>query len=110
MPRVVASLIPRGMIRPAGEGPQAAASVVGYTATGMIPALLAPPWVTLLLLAPPADAPGPWAVDPTPVRSFRSFDGQGSRLPQATIMAMLQDDAGTLWIATLDGAATFDGR
>ena len=85
-------------------------SALGYTAPDMLPVASPAAWVPwLLLLAPGTPAPS-WPLDPTPVRSFRSFDGQGSRLPQATVMALLQDERGVLWIATLDGAATFDGR
>jgi diguanylate cyclase (GGDEF)-like protein len=47
----------------------------------------------------------------TPVRSFRSFDKRTARgLPQSTPLALLQEDSGLLWIATLDGVATFDGN
>src|SRR5262245_24982839 len=50
------------------------------------------------------------AEDVTPAREFRSFDRSSSRgLPQSTPMAMAQDEEGVLWIATLDGLATFDG-
>lgn len=47
---------------------------------------------------------------PTPVRAFRSFQRRTDRgLPQSTVMSLAQDDRGVLWIATLDGVATFDG-
>ena len=73
-------------------------------------AVAAAAWVPWLLALSPPPPHLAWAIDPTPVRAFRSFDGQGSRLPQATIMALLEEERGVLWIATLDGAATFDGR
>lgn len=45
-----------------------------------------------------------------PLRAFRSFDRRNSaELPQSTIVALLQDERGLLWIGTLDGLATFDG-
>ena len=43
------------------------------------------------------------------VRSFRSFDRRTTGLPQSTPLALLQEESGLLWIATLDGVATFDG-
>ncbi|MGH9442688.1 MAG: diguanylate cyclase [Thermoanaerobaculia bacterium] len=47
----------------------------------------------------------------TPVRSFRAFDKKSSNgLPQSTPLDLWQDDSGLLWIATLDGVATFDGN
>lgn len=47
---------------------------------------------------------------PTPVRAFRFFDAQRAPgLPQSTVMDLIQDDAGLLWIATLDGLGVFDG-
>jgi diguanylate cyclase (GGDEF)-like protein len=47
----------------------------------------------------------------TSVRAFRSFTKQTSTgLPQSTPLALLQEDSGLLWIATLDGLATFDGN
>ncbi len=46
----------------------------------------------------------------TPVRSFRSFDKRTwNGLPQSTPLDLWQDESGLLWIATLDGLATFDG-
>ena len=46
----------------------------------------------------------------TPVRAFRLFDAQRAPgLPQSTVMALYQCDAGRLWIATLDGLGIFDG-
>jgi diguanylate cyclase (GGDEF)-like protein len=46
----------------------------------------------------------------TPVRAFRSFDKRtAAGLPQSTPTSLLQDERGILWIATLDGLATFDG-
>ncbi len=45
------------------------------------------------------------------VRSFRSFDKRSAAgLPQSSPLALLQEDSGLLWIATLDGVATFDGN
>ncbi len=50
------------------------------------------------------------ATEATPVRAFRSFDRRTARrLPQSTVMGLAQDTDGVLWIATLDGVATFDG-
>jgi signal transduction histidine kinase/DNA-binding response OmpR family regulator/ligand-binding sensor domain-containing protein/HPt (histidine-containing phosphotransfer) domain-containing protein len=50
-------------------------------------------------------------VDPTPLRSFRSFDTQGpGGLPQLSVRQLLQDSEGRLWIGTLAGLATFGGR
>jgi signal transduction histidine kinase/DNA-binding response OmpR family regulator/ligand-binding sensor domain-containing protein len=46
-----------------------------------------------------------------PTRSFRVFGKATWRgLPQSSVMAMAQDVDGVLWIGTLDGAASFDGR
>ena len=45
-----------------------------------------------------------------PVRSFRSFDRKAANgLPQSTPLDLWQDESGLLWIATLDGIATYDG-
>jgi signal transduction histidine kinase/CheY-like chemotaxis protein/ligand-binding sensor domain-containing protein len=47
----------------------------------------------------------------TPVRSFRTFSKANWRgLPQSSVMALAQDADGVLWIGTLDGVASFDGR
>jgi signal transduction histidine kinase/CheY-like chemotaxis protein/ligand-binding sensor domain-containing protein len=47
----------------------------------------------------------------TPTRAFRTFSKQTSRgLPQSSVVALAQDRDGLMWIGTLDGAATFDGR
>lgn len=46
-----------------------------------------------------------------PVVPLRSFDrSEQTPLPQSTIMGLLQDRRGVLWIATLDGVASFDGK
>ena len=45
-----------------------------------------------------------------PVRAFRTFDKRSAPgLPQSTPIALFQEESGLLWIATLDGLATFDG-
>jgi signal transduction histidine kinase/CheY-like chemotaxis protein/ligand-binding sensor domain-containing protein len=47
----------------------------------------------------------------TPARAFRTFNKATYRgLPQSSIMALAQDREGVLWIGTLDGTATFDGK
>jgi signal transduction histidine kinase/CheY-like chemotaxis protein/ligand-binding sensor domain-containing protein len=47
----------------------------------------------------------------TPTRAFRTFNRTTSRgLPQGSVVALAQDVDGLLWLGTLDGAATFDGR
>ncbi len=47
----------------------------------------------------------------TPTRAFRIFSKTTDRgLPQSSIVALAQDNDGLMWIGTLDGAATFDGR
>ncbi len=47
----------------------------------------------------------------TPTRAFRTFSKTTDRgLPQSSIVALAQDNDGLMWIGTLDGAATFDGR
>jgi signal transduction histidine kinase/CheY-like chemotaxis protein/ligand-binding sensor domain-containing protein len=47
----------------------------------------------------------------TPTRAFRIFSKTTDRgLPQSSIVALAQDADGLMWIGTLDGAATFDGR
>ena len=46
-----------------------------------------------------------------PTRAFRTFSKSSWRgLPQSSVMALAQSSDGVLWIGTLDGAATFDGR
>jgi diguanylate cyclase (GGDEF)-like protein len=48
--------------------------------------------------------------EPTPVRSFRSFDiTSHPALPGPAIWKLLQDDRGLLWVAGHTGIATFDG-
>ena len=65
-----------------------------------------------LALAPAAAAAvAPRVVDWTPTRAFRIFSKASNRgLPQSSVMALAQDEEGLLWIGTLDGTATFDGR
>ncbi|HEX3580797.1 MAG TPA: response regulator [Thermoanaerobaculia bacterium] len=47
----------------------------------------------------------------TPTRAFRIFSKTTDRgLPQSSIVALAQDNDALMWIGTLDGAATFDGR
>jgi len=47
----------------------------------------------------------------TPTRAFRIFSKTTDRgLPQSSIVSLAQDNDGLMWIGTLDGAATFDGR
>jgi signal transduction histidine kinase/DNA-binding response OmpR family regulator/ligand-binding sensor domain-containing protein len=56
-------------------------------------------------------SPRALADDWTPTRSFRTFSKATFRgLPQSSVMALAQDGDGVLWIGTLDGVATFDGR
>ena len=46
-----------------------------------------------------------------PTRAFRIFSKANWRgLPQSSVIALAQDRDGMLWIGTLDGVATFDGR
>ena len=47
----------------------------------------------------------------TPTRSFRTFSKSSWRgLPQSSVMALAQSSDGVLWIGTLDGVASFDGK
>jgi signal transduction histidine kinase/CheY-like chemotaxis protein/ligand-binding sensor domain-containing protein len=47
----------------------------------------------------------------TPARSFRTFGKANWRgLPQSSVAALAQDQDGVLWVGTLDGTATFDGK
>jgi signal transduction histidine kinase/DNA-binding response OmpR family regulator/ligand-binding sensor domain-containing protein len=47
----------------------------------------------------------------TPTRAFRTFPKSSWRgLPQSSAVALAQSTDGTLWIGTLDGVATFDGK
>ncbi|MFN7940338.1 MAG: diguanylate cyclase [Thermoanaerobaculia bacterium] len=65
-------------------------------------------WAAAALAA--AAAPGEPPDPATPVHALRSFDRRaGEGLPQSSATALLQDVDGILWIATLDGVATFDG-
>src|SRR5581483_1429504 len=51
------------------------------------------------------------ADDWCPARAFRIFSKANYHgLPQSSVMGLVQDRDGLLWIATLDGVATFDGR
>src|SRR5437762_5761880 len=46
-----------------------------------------------------------------PTRAFRTFSKSSWRgLPQSSVMALAQSSDGVLWIGTLDGVATFDGK
>jgi signal transduction histidine kinase/CheY-like chemotaxis protein/ligand-binding sensor domain-containing protein len=47
----------------------------------------------------------------TPTRSFRMFSkAQWRGLPQSSVVALAQGSDGVLWIGTLDGVASFDGK
>src|SRR5712671_6977480 len=60
--------------------------------------------IALAVLAAHADE---W----TPARSFRTFGKANWRgLPQSSVAALAQDQDGVLWVGTLDGTATFDGK
>ena len=49
--------------------------------------------------------------DWAPTRAFRTFSKSSWRgLPQSSVMALAQSSDGVLWIGTLDGVATFDGK
>lgn len=51
------------------------------------------------------------AAEWTPTRAFRTFSKSSWRgLPQSSVVALAQDRDGVLWIGTLDGVATFDGK
>src|SRR5947208_17163784 len=51
------------------------------------------------------------ADDWAPTRAFRTFSKSSWRgLPQSSVMALAQSNDGVLWIGTLDGVATFDGK
>ena len=51
------------------------------------------------------------ADDWTPTRAFRTFGKSSWRgLPQSSVVALAQSSDGVLWIGTLDGVASFDGR
>jgi len=64
-------------------------------------------FVALVLCAAPLFAADEWC----PTRAFRMFGkAQWRGLPQSSVTAMAQDADGVLWIGTLDGAASFDGR
>jgi ligand-binding sensor domain-containing protein len=52
-----------------------------------------------------------WAEEATPVRAFREFShGTRRGLPASSVMDLYQDEQGVLWLATLDGLASFDGE
>jgi len=66
-------------------------------------------WILLLSLALPALFAR--AAEWTPTRSFRTFSKSSWRgLPQSSVVALAQSTDGVLWIGTLDGVATFDGK
>ena len=47
----------------------------------------------------------------TPTRTFRTFSKSSWRgLPQSSAVTLAQSSDGTLWIGTLDGVASFDGK
>src|SRR3954466_11171258 len=47
----------------------------------------------------------------TPARSFRTLSKSSWRgLPQSSVVAMAQSPDGVLWVGTLDGVASFDGK
>src|SRR5258708_21673213 len=47
----------------------------------------------------------------TPTRAFRTFSKSIWRgLPQSSVVALAQGSDGVLWIGTLDGVASLDGR
>ncbi len=77
------------------------------------PAVQALTAVCLLVSAVTAAAAAPWPqgdLELAPVRPFRVFTRQTTPgLPQNSIAALLQDHEGVLWIATLDGLASYDG-
>lgn len=51
------------------------------------------------------------ADEATPVRAFRDFDHKSQPgLPASSVMDLYQDREGVLWLATLDGLASFDGE
>jgi len=56
-------------------------------------------------------APILFAEEWTPTRAFRTFSKSNWRgLPQSSVMALAHSNDGLLWIGTLDGVASFDGR
>jgi signal transduction histidine kinase/ligand-binding sensor domain-containing protein len=60
-----------------------------------------------LVAAPLVAANDDW----TPARAFRLFTKATSRgMPQSTVVALAQDVDGVLWLGTLDGLGSFDGR
>jgi signal transduction histidine kinase/ligand-binding sensor domain-containing protein len=60
-----------------------------------------------LVAAPLGAANEDW----TPARAFRLFSKATSRgMPQSTVVALAQDVDGVLWLGTLDGLGSFDGR
>ena len=64
---------------------------------------------SLLVLGFAANALG--SEEWTPTRSFRTFSKSAWRgLPQSSVVALAQSTDGVLWIGTLDGVATFDGK
>ncbi|HJW93202.1 MAG TPA: response regulator [Thermoanaerobaculia bacterium] len=64
-------------------------------------------FAVLVFCAIPLFAADEWC----PTRAYRMFGkAQWRGLPQSSVVAMAQDNDGVLWIGTLDGAATYDGR
>ena len=61
----------------------------------------------LIAFAAPRLAAEEW----TPARAFRTFSKASWRgLPQSSAVALAQSSDGMLWIGTLDGVASFDGK
>ena len=94
------------MLTNRADGGDATVVRPGLGAAGRIALLIA------VLALPAAGAPGdsplldPLDASTYAVRVFRDSDG----LPQNTIQAITLDSKGTLWIATQDGAASYDGQ
>jgi len=64
-------------------------------------------FVAFLLIVAPLLFAEEW----TPTRSFRTFSKSSWRgLPQSSVMALAQSNDGLMWIGTLDGVASFDGK
>jgi signal transduction histidine kinase/DNA-binding response OmpR family regulator/sugar lactone lactonase YvrE len=68
-------------------------------------------WLIVAMMTVACALPLSAADEWCPARSFRIFGKATWRgLPQSSVMALAQDVDGLLWIGTLDGAASFDGR
>src|SRR5258708_18130197 len=64
-------------------------------------------WMFVLALTASLAAADEWA----PTRAFRTFGKSSWRgLPQSSVIALAQSSDGVLWMGTLDGIASFDGR